>query len=148
MAETAEKLLDDAPAVAGVLVEDALVVDESEAADESEEPEEPEELEEPEEPLPVAEAPVPEAEAPVPEAVAEPNDEEAVPVAVAVPEAVPEEVELGVSKVVGQVRLKRGEVERSLVMANFMVLAEFESRRLYQKVLTLLKRRRQPTSSQ
>ena len=69
---------------------------------------------------------------------------------VAVPVAVPEdeEVELGVSKVSGQVRLKRGVVERLLVIAKLCLLAPFESRRLYQKVGVLLKRRRQPTSCQ
>ena len=82
--------------------------------------------------------------------VVEEPEPEAVAVArpVAVPVEEPVEVDEGVSKVVGQDRLKRASVERLSVIANFISLAELESRRLYQKVLTLLKRRRQPTSSQ
>ncbi len=62
--------------------------------------------------------------------------------------AADDEVELGVSKVSGQVRLKRGVVDRLLVIAKLCLLAPLESRRLYQKVGVLLKRRRQPTSCQ
>ena len=72
----------------------------------------------------------------------EPDVDEAVGMPVAVPEpvpvavAVPETLELSglVSKVVGQVRLNRGLVDRLSVMANFMVLSGLESRRVYQKL--------------
>ncbi len=48
----------------------------------------------------------------------------------------------------GQVRLKVGVVDRLWVMANLALLSGLESRRLYQKVGTLLKRRPHPMSSQ
>ena len=97
--------------------------------------------------------PEPDSSASEPPEPAEPvslleGEETPVPEAVEVAEA-PEEEALGVVlKVDGQVRSKRGVVERFSVIANFISLSGFESRRLYQKVGTLPNSLRQPTSCQ
>src|SRR3569833_2120485 len=79
---------------------------------------------------------------PEPEPDPDPEPDPLVPLELPLPD------DEGVEKVVGQVRLKDGVVERLFVMANLALLAGLESRRLYQKVGVLPNSFRQPISSQ